>query len=122
MNPAAMEKAAAEERPVKLCIGSLAAGTLGAGLALWAIKVDAVNNYHFGVRYAGEEATSTPTVSMMPSCRQSISVCRAVCRGTSLRLLSALSWGAERRSASRSSSTIRALTRTAAPVAAWPMC
>ena len=40
----------------KLCLGNLAAGTLSAGLALWAIKVDATNNYHFGLEYAGEEA------------------------------------------------------------------
>ena len=56
MNPATTEKAAVEPSRARLCIGSLAAGTLGAGLALWAIKVDAVNNYHFGVHYAGEEA------------------------------------------------------------------
>ena len=35
---------------------------------------------------------------------------------------SASSWRAERRSGSRSPSTIRASTRTAAPAAAWPMC
>ena len=53
-----MEKAQQTETPRqkrKLCLGSLSGGALGAGLALWAIKVDAVNNYHFGVQQAGEE-------------------------------------------------------------------
>ena len=40
----------------QLCLGTTAVGALGIGVALAAIKIDAVNNYAFGLEFMGQEA------------------------------------------------------------------
>ena len=40
----------------KLCLASLTAGAIGAALAAWALKIDAMNNFHLGAQFSPEAA------------------------------------------------------------------
>jgi hypothetical protein len=46
----------APQQKRKLCLASLSAGALGFGLAAWALKVDAMNNYELGAQFSHEAA------------------------------------------------------------------
>jgi hypothetical protein len=54
-----MKQAQMQEAPLakrKLCLASLAAGAIGIALAAWALKIDAMNNFHLGAQFSPEAA------------------------------------------------------------------